>query len=121
MLKKETITPKEASQLIKSAGGKVVLAHPVAYKYEDNLTENDTLEIIKEINPDGIESNYIYVDKNNNIIDECKIWNEFGLKNNLICTVGTDFHNIDGIRPTIGDIKISEDQTEKIIKFLISK
>ena len=30
-VKKETITPKEASSLIHKAGGKVILAHPVAY------------------------------------------------------------------------------------------
>ena len=31
-VKKESITPKEAAKLIKNAGGKAVLAHPVAYK-----------------------------------------------------------------------------------------
>ena len=36
-VKKDTITPKEAANLIRNAGGKVILAHPVAYKYEDNL------------------------------------------------------------------------------------
>ena len=40
-VRKETISPKEASELIHNAGGKVVLAHPVAYTYEDNLTEKD--------------------------------------------------------------------------------
>ena len=40
-VKKETISPKEASSLIHKAGGKVILAHPVAYSYEDNLTEED--------------------------------------------------------------------------------
>lgn len=118
-VKKETITPKEASELIKNAKGKVVLAHPVAYKYEDNLTEEDILEIVNDMNPDGIEANYIYVDKNNQIIDEMSIWKEFSAKNNLICTVGTDFHNIDGIRPSIGDIKITEEEIDKILDELI--
>lgn len=32
-VKKASITPVEAAKLIRSAGGKVILAHPVAYKY----------------------------------------------------------------------------------------
>ena len=40
-VKKVTITPSEAADLIRSAGGKAVLAHPVAYSYEDGLTEDD--------------------------------------------------------------------------------
>lgn len=120
-VKKATITPKEASQLIKSAKGKVVLAHPVAYKYEDGLTEMDIQEIIDDMELDGIETNYIYVDKHNEIIDETEFWNEFGIKNNLICTIGTDFHNIDGVHPFIGDIKLDEEEVEKIVEFLQKK
>ena len=101
-VKKEQITPKEAAQIIREAKGKVVLAHPVAYVHEDNLTEKDILEIVKDMQPDGIEANYIYVDKNNNIFDETKIWNEFAKTNNLFVTAGSDFHNKDGIRPEIG-------------------
>lgn len=52
------------------------MAHPVAYVHEDNLTEEDILEIVKDMQPDGIEANYIYVDRNNNIFDETKKWNE---------------------------------------------
>lgn len=99
---KTTITPKEASILIKDAGGKVILAHPVAYKYEDDLKETDILKIIKDMNADGIESNYIYIDKGNNVIDEIEFWNKFANRNNLITTIGSDFHNSDGIHPEIG-------------------
>ena len=65
-VEKETISPKEASDLIREAGGKVVLAHPVAYKYEDGLIDEDTLELVNEMKPDGIEANYIYLDINGN-------------------------------------------------------
>lgn len=101
-VKKETITPTEASLLIKKAGGKVVLAHPVAYKYEDNLSDEDILNIIFDINADGIEANYIYIDCNNNKINESDIWNEIASNNNLATTIGSDFHNDDGIHPCIG-------------------
>ena len=103
-VRKETITPKEAAKMIREAKGKVVLAHPVAYVYEDNFTDEDILNIINEMKPDGLEANYLYVDRNNNRIDEIEKWNKFSKKHNLFVTVGSDFHNKDGIRPEIGFI-----------------
>lgn len=101
-VKKNSITPKEAADLIRSAGGKVVLAHPVAYVYEDGLTEEDILELVEDIEPYGIETNYIYVDRNDRKINDITIWNEFAKKHNLHTTIGSDFHNHDGLRPVIG-------------------
>ena len=101
-VKKETVTPKEAADIIRSANGKVVLAHPVAYEHEDNLTEEDILQIVKDMKPDGLEANYIYIDRNNQIFDETSKWNNFAKENNLFVTIGSDFHNKDGIRPEIG-------------------
>lgn len=101
-VKKETITPKEAAELIRSAGGKVILAHPVAYQYEDSLSNNDILLLVNDMKADGIESNYIYIDRNNNRINEVEKWNKFAVKNQLMTTVGSDFHNHDGIHPEIG-------------------
>lgn len=103
-VKKRTLTPKEATRIIREANGKVVLAHPVSYIYEDNFTKEDILELIKDIEPDGIEANYLYVDRNQNLIDETRIWNEFAKKNNLFVTAGSDFHRKEGIRPEIGFI-----------------
>lgn len=101
-VKKETLTPKEAAEIIREANGKVVLAHPVVYMHENNLTEEDILNIVKEIELDGIEANYLYVDRNNNKFDERKKWIKFAKENNLFVTAGSDFHNKDGIRPEIG-------------------
>ena len=117
-VKKETITPKEAAQIIRSANGKVILAHPVAYVHEDNLTEKDILDIVDDMKPDGIEADYIYVDRNNNQIDEIEQWNKFAKLNNLFVTVGSDFHNKDGIRPEIGLVNTNfclEDKEENEI------
>lgn len=108
-VKKETITPTEAAELIREAGGKVILAHPVAYTYEDNLTDEEILDIIKEMKADGIESNYIYIDRNNNKINDIKKWNKYAKKLNLITTIGSDFHNFDNIHPVVG--LINEDLT----------
>ena len=103
-VKKETITPKEAAELIHKANGKVVLAHPMAYTYEDNLSDEEIIDLIKDMQADGIEANYIYVDKDNNVIDDSNKWNDIASRLNLFTTIGSDFHNKDGIHPTIGSI-----------------
>lgn len=118
-VKKNSITPKEAADLIRNASGKVVLAHPVAYKYEDNLSDEDILKLVNEMNADGIEANYIYIDRNNNKIDECSKWNEFAKQNNLITTIGSDFHVVDDIHPDIGlvneNLNLDDSQINTII------
>lgn len=122
-VEKKSITLKEASEIIREAGGKVVLAHPIAYEYEDNLNENDILKIINEMNADGIESYYIYIDKNNNKHDEIKRWNMFAKKHNLNVTIGSDFHRDDNIRPTIGFInqnfELTDKEATKIINWIM--
>ena len=120
-VKKETITPLEAVLLIKKAGGKVVLAHPVAYQYEDNLTDEDILSLIKEIDVDGIEANYIYIDKNNNKINDIDKWTKFASIHNLFTTIGSDFHNFDNIHPKIGLINDRRNLNDKIIKEILEK
>lgn len=101
-VKKETVTPKEAAEIIRKAGGRVVLAHPVAYVHEDNLTMNEILEIINDMKADGLEANYIYTDRNNNIVNEIEKWNKFAEENHLFVTIGSDFHMEDGNHAEIG-------------------
>lgn len=123
-IEKSCVTPKEAADLIKAAGGKVVLAHPVAYSYEDNLTEDDIVNLIKIMNIDAIEGNYLYVDKNGIIHDDINKWNSFAKSNNLISTIGSDFHFDDGIKPNIGfrnkKYTISKEEIDEILKYLYS-
>ena len=122
-VEKESISPKEASDLIREAGGKVVLAHPVCYKYEDGLNDDDILNLVKEMKPDGIEANYIYLDINGNKINESTHWNNFAKHHNLITTIGSDFHKNDGIHSDIGlineDIKLNENEINSIIDSLL--
>lgn len=123
-VKKATITPVEAAKLIRSAGGKVILAHPVAYKYEDNFMPDDTLALVREMQADGIEANYVYVDKDNNKINETDFWMKFAKENNLKTTIGSDFHNKDGLHPIIGllgeNITITEDYIDNLLNWLLS-
>lgn len=121
-VEKHSITPVEASNLIKKAGGKVVLAHPVVYQYEDGISFNQIKELLSKMQLDGLESNYIYVNRENKIFDEIEIWNNVAKEFNLTSTIGSDFHISDGIRPEIGfsnfSTSINEDEIIKILKFL---
>lgn len=121
-VKKVTITPSEAADLIRSAGGKAVLAHPVAYSYEDGLTEEDILELVKDMKVEAIEGNYLYVDRDDMMHDDTDKWNTFAKNNNLISTIGSDFHNKDGLRPEIGfrntDFTISREEISSILSYL---
>lgn len=118
-VEKTSITPLEATKLIRGAGGKVVLAHPVAYCYEDNLNDEDIINLINEIKPDGIEANYIYIDRYNNKINDIDKWNKIANDLGLIVTIGSDFHNKDNIHPRIGlideEIIINNDIIDEII------
>lgn len=122
-VKKETITPKEAAQLIKKAGGKAILAHPIAYKYEDNYSDNEIIELIKEMDADGIEAVYVYVDNNDNKINEISKWSKVAKDNNLFITIGSDFHKKDGIHPEVGligeNLNLNDDIVSSIIDNLL--
>lgn len=119
-VKKETVTPKEASEIIRKAGGRVVLAHPVAYVHEDNLTMNEILEIINDMKADGLEANYIYTDRNNNIVNEIEKWNKFAEENHLFVTIGSDFHMEDGNHAEIGlenvGVVLEDEKADEILE-----
>ena len=123
-VKKEVVTPSDAAKIIRQAGGKVVLAHPVAYIHQDNLKDNDILEIIKEMNAYGIEANYMFYDTERNKFDEVEKWNKIARENNLLATIGSDFHNKEDNHRMIGlineNIHLTDAQIDKIIKSLTS-
>lgn len=118
-VKKNTITPREAVELIENASGIAVLAHPVAYKYEDDFTDEDIINLVRDMRVGMIEANYVYVDKNNKKINECDYWRDFAYRNSLKTTIGSDFHKDDGIRPIIGligeNIKLSDKKIDEMI------
>lgn len=119
-VKKKTVTPKEAAEIIRKAGGKVVLAHPVAYVHEDNLTMNEILEIINDMKADGLEANYIYTDRNNNIVNEIEKWNKFAEENHLFVTIGSDFHMEDRNHAEIGlenvGVVLEDEKADEILE-----
>ena len=116
---KQSITPKDATEIIRNAGGKVVLAHPVVYKYIQKLTENEILEIAKVMNAEGIEANYIYIDTQGIKINEVDKWNEFAEEHNFFVTVGSDFHNTNGNYVEIGLLDEEIDFSKIILENLV--
>ena len=126
-VKKETATPSLAAEMIRSAGGKVVLAHPVAYTYEDGTTEDDILNLVNEMKADGIEANYIYIHRSNNNkkIDDTAKWTKFADEHNLFTTIGSDFHYDDGIAPLIGlvneELNLTNEYVDQVLNNLNSK
>ena len=73
--------------------------------------------------PDGIEANYVYLDRNGNKINESTHWNNFAKHHNLITTIGSDFHKNDGIHSDIGlineDIVLNDNEINYIINNLL--
>lgn len=120
-VKKKTVTPREAAEIIRKAGGKVVLAHPVAYVHEDGLTVDEIKKIVDDIQADGIEAYYVYTDKNDNIINEIDIWNKFAQKNNIFATVGSDFHVRDGKHAEIGLENVGVNLDDKTIDYILKR
>ena len=49
------------------------------------------------MNADGIEAHYLYLDKNNINANESPFWDKYAKDNNLLSTIGSDFHQLDGI------------------------
>ena len=119
-VKRGSVTPKEAADIIRKAGGKAVLAHPVGFKYEDNLDIDEVQRIVDDMNPDGIEAYYHYVDRFDNRVDEVEKWKELAKKNNKFVTIGSDFHKKDGLRPEIGFINWPIDLTDEEIDEILN-
>ena len=113
-VQKVTVIPEAAAEMIRKAGGKVVLAHPVAYANEDNMTVEEVQQLINKMKPDGIEAYYIYNNRNNEYINEIDKW----LK---LATIGSDFHMKDGHHAEIGMSNVGVKLEEETIKEILSK
>lgn len=120
-VEKATVTPKEAAEMIRKAGGKVVLAHPVAYANEDNMTVEEVQQLINKMKPDGLEAYYIYTNRNNEYINEIDKWLKLAKDNNLFSTIGSDFHIKDGHHAEIGMRNVGVQLEEETIKKILSK
>lgn len=69
-----------------------------------------------------LEANYLYVNRDDQKFDETEKWNKFAKENNLFVTIGSDFHNKDGLRPEIGfvntDFSLDDKTVDEIVENL---
>lgn len=85
-VKRTLISPQDAVRIIKDAGGKAVLAHPLLYKLSD-MQLNSLVISLKEAGLDGIEAMYSL----NSEADE-KYLMKLAKKFNLKISGGSDYH-----------------------------
>lgn len=102
---REYLSPEEAIELIHSAGGLAILAHPLLYKY-NLLQVEELVKYLSERNIDGLEAIY----SSNTGFDEGRM-RHLANKYNLLITGGSDFHG--ALKPDLkigvgkGNLKIS--------------
>ncbi len=87
-IKRQSISPKLAIELIKKAGGIAVIAHPVTLKIDNDELDKKIKEL-KLYGLDGIEC-YNNIHTKEDIIKLKEIAN----KNNMLITAGSDFHGL---------------------------
>jgi 3',5'-nucleoside bisphosphate phosphatase len=86
-IERDKITPEEAVQLIKKAGGIPVLAHP--------LTTDSWVDLIQELLPVGLMGLEAFY--NNYAPDQIQDIVQVANKYNLITTGGSDYHGLDSL------------------------
>jgi predicted metal-dependent phosphoesterase TrpH len=116
-VKRVTITPKEAIELIHQAGGISVLPHPLYVEYQNLRKLGKILDMLLDWGLQGVEVFYNYRDSLSNHSSIQKVVDfllEYCSINNLIITGGTDFHGDTG---KIGEVSVPNEIIQEIIDF----
>ena len=93
-IEKETLSPKDAIDLIHSAGGLCFLAHPGLLRLNSHETINTRIAALKDLGIDGIEAFYSSYSP-----AEEAAFLRIAKKYHLFVTGGSDFHGAN--KPTI--------------------
>jgi predicted metal-dependent phosphoesterase TrpH len=104
-VEREKMTPQEAVQLILSAGGIPVLAHPFTVKEPEAMVKS-----LKKVGLMGIEAYY-----KDNTADTTQATLKLAQKYGLIATGGTDYHGISDSEVMIGGTVVPLEAAEKLI------
>lgn len=99
---------REVIDLVHSAGGIVVLAHPFVYDSIDLMKE-----LVKEERLDGVEVIHPRQDE-----EQQQMLREFAAENGLLMTGGSDFHGMygDGVR-AVGSMSVDDELADKLLNF----
>jgi predicted metal-dependent phosphoesterase TrpH len=105
-VERDKITPVEAVQLIKKAGGIPVLAHP--------LTTENYEELIQELISAGLMGLEAYY--NNYTPEQVHDILTVAARNNLITTGGSDYHGLDSLNePCLGSVEVPLEAATRLI------
>jgi len=107
-VKKFKLSPREASDMIKSVGGVSVLAHPKTINTE-NKPLKDTVEMLVDEGVQGIE---VYHSDNNT--RESKEFKEMAEEYGLLITGGSDCHGLGKKEVLLGKVKVPYELVEKL-------
>lgn len=74
-----------------------------------------------DMSADGIETNYIYIDRFKNKINEIEHWNDFARQYGFKTSIGSDFHTKDRLYPVVGLIgeNLKNDDIDSIMEWLV--
>ena len=118
-VKRVTITPQEAIEMIHEAGGIAVIPHPLYVEYLDLKKLQDNLDKLLNWGLQGVEVYYNYGKSLSNLSKKQEQEaNDFLLEycrtNALLVTGGTDFHGDTG---KIGEVSVPNETINEIIAY----
>lgn len=108
---KKRLTPEEAIDLIKNAGGYPVLAHP---KYI-NLKSKDFIKLVKKLKNIGLSGIEVFYSKHSK--GEIEFFKKVAIENDLLMTSGSDFHGENKPDISLG-MSVEDKYLEKTINTL---
>lgn len=104
-IKRRSFEPEKIIKLIKKAGGIAVLAHPQSLKLDENSLRKKILEL-KSYGLDGLECYH-----SKQTYDEMKLFKKIAEDNNLLITLGSDYHR----DVAISNIEIGHGKDDNLI------
>lgn len=104
-IKRRSFEPEKIIKLIKKAGGIAVLAHPQSLKLDENSLRKKILEL-KSYGLDGLECYH-----SKQTYDEMKLFKKIAEDNNLLITLGSDYHR----DVAISNIEIGHGKNDNLI------
>lgn len=102
---KSNLSVKKVIDLIHSAGGVAILAHPATF-----FTAEELESVVKD-GIDGIEVNHPLHN-----LEFRKFYSDFAKKNNLLTSGGSDFHGSNDDENNLGKSYVTEKELEKILE-----
>ena len=107
--KQEKLTPQEAVELLHTAGGIAVLAHPSEIK-----TQELVMPLLKEVAFDGLEVWHPSAREGNRI----KNWHDIAKNRGLLMTGGSDLHgNKDRFPSELGIFKVTAKDVADVLRY----